>query len=245
MGTARAVLITMGARESHEAMLEQIAKSLETEGLYVEKLRATGFPQAKHDEMVELQGKLGNLLAKRTDTTQGSKDDTRNQVAAVANLKDHFNKLHTLMPIIERDYKPGVDVNCFKPKGRLGNSAKGLITHGKNTKEILTNLNDFFVSYFEGASPIEEHNRLLKLAEDANAQQETSAEASPPLTAEINATKGRLLELLDDLNRVGRVAYMNNAEIAARFNKDILLRARRKGSKKKAAAETPAEPFTL
>jgi len=47
---------------------------------------------------------------------------------------------------------------------------------------------------------------------------------------EIFGAKGRVLEMIEDLNRAGRIAFEGQAETVGKFNKDVLLRARRQRS---------------
>ncbi|MBU1509712.1 hypothetical protein KKD52_05075, partial [Myxococcota bacterium] len=63
--------------------------------------------------------------------------------------------------------------------------------------------------------------------------------------------KGRLLDLIDELNGVARIAFDGQAEKRARFNKDMLLRARRGGTadgrggtadRRGGTAESPPHP---
>jgi hypothetical protein len=50
----------------------------------------------------------------------------------------------------------------------------------------------------------------------------------PAATQHLYEAKGRLLEAITELNRIGQIAFDGDASSRARFNKDILLRARHK-----------------
>ena len=52
-------------------------------------------------------------------------------------------------------------------------------------------------------------------------------------TAEIYLMAGRLLDQIEELNVAGKIAYDGESEIAAKFNKDLILRATRGGGKDK------------
>jgi hypothetical protein len=64
----------------------------------------------------------------------------------------------------------------------------------------------------------------------------------PQEKLELFAAKGRVLEMIEDLNRAGRIAFEGQAETVGKFNKDLLLRARRsRGSaKSEGGAASPA-----
>lgn len=70
----------------------------------------------------------------------------------------------------------------------------------------------------------------------ADATQELSLSALPADTLAVCERKGRVLRAIEDLNRAGKMAFDGDAVQIARFNKDILLRAR----KARAQAEVPA-----
>lgn len=48
-------------------------------------------------------------------------------------------------------------------------------------------------------------------------------------TQKVLALKGEALELIEKFNRAGKRAYEGNAKMIALFNKDLILRARKKG----------------
>ncbi|MFO0756302.1 MAG: hypothetical protein U0359_07405 [Byssovorax sp.] len=51
---------------------------------------------------------------------------------------------------------------------------------------------------------------------------------APEQTQVLYEHMGRVLEEIEDMNRAGRSAFEGNAAVAASFNKDLLLRGRRK-----------------
>jgi len=54
---------------------------------------------------------------------------------------------------------------------------------------------------------------------------------------------GKVLEQIEDLNRAGKSAFDGDAATRGKFNKDILLRARKERAQKKPAdAPSPAAP---
>lgn len=66
----------------------------------------------------------------------------------------------------------------------------------------------------------------------AQTAQERGLDELPEATALIYEKKGRLLGLIEDLNAAGRTVHEGNALLGARYNKDLLLAARRTRSKK-------------
>jgi hypothetical protein len=70
------------------------------------------------------------------------------------------------------------------------------------------------------------------------AQQGKVISALPVATQQVYEAKGRVLEQIEDLNRAGRTAFDGNAAMMAKFNKDVLNRAR-KARKGGAAGRRP------
>lgn len=81
--------------------------------------------------------------------------------------------------------------------------------------------------------------RVAALA-SVDATQESAQAAKPEDTAQLNEAKGGLLTLIEELNDVGRNAFEGQAETAAKFNKDILLRGRSTASEEAPEAAQPA-----
>jgi hypothetical protein len=176
----------------------------------------------------------------RKSNAEASKDHTRKQTAAVQALKNHFFVINTALPTVFRDNAiEGFDQSSFAPTGKLDNSPKKLIDHADRIRDLVAKINEPLRPFFGGESPIEVHDRLRNALDAVNATQEANREALPQRTKDLNVIKGRLVELIDDMNRAGQIAFIGQAEIAACFNKDILLRARRGGGSKQ-AEEKPA-----
>ena len=221
-------LAKKGEREPNDGVVEQAGKSVETGTTYKTKLLAYGYTEAKFAEMTALLAIITSGLGSRQGTWASATGATPSEVAAFQALKDHFLRLSLVAPIVIRERKPsGIEANCFSVDKQVRHSTKKLLKHADRTREFVVTLDEPLKPYFAGQSALAEHDRLRAALFEANSKQETVREASPEKTVEINVAKGRLLELIDDMNRTGRVAYMDNAEIAGRFNKDLLLRARR------------------
>jgi len=63
--------------------------------------------------------------------------------------------------------------------------------------------------------------------QEADRAQENARKALPAKTLERNALKGRVLDLIDELNGIARIAFDDRPELRAKFNKDLLLRDHR------------------
>ena len=241
-------LATKGEREPTAGVVEQAGKSIETGTTYKTKLLSHGFTEAKFAELVALLASITSLLGSRQGLWGPATGATRSEASLFQALKDHFFRLNLVAPIVIRELKPkGIESNCFSVDKRVRSSTKKLLDHADRTREFVVALDEPLKAYFDGQSALAEHDRLRTALFEANSTQEDAREVSPEKTTDLNVAKGRVLELIDDMNRIGRLAFMDNAEIAGRFNKDILLRARRahrKAGSSKTSNETgePVEP---
>jgi hypothetical protein len=106
----------------------------------------------------------------------------------------------------------------------------------------VTAMDDKFKPVFGGKSAAALIADAIKNLDTAQSTQEVSIKSLPPETAKIYETKGHLLTLIEELNRVAKIAYWNQTDIASQFNKDILNRARK--TRKKPDDEETTEPAT-
>jgi len=72
----------------------------------------------------------------------------------------------------------------------------------------------------------------------ADLNQEQARKDLPQETLALLELKGRVLDLVEELNGVARIAFEGQAELRAKFNKDLLHPRRRRAL----AGETPVAP---
>jgi len=89
-------------------------------------------------------------------------------------------------------------------------------------------LDEALTKHFNGKKASDALDAVKAALEKADADQETSRAAGPVETQALNEAVGRLLEEIEDLVRAGKSGFDGDATLAAKFNKDIILRARRK-----------------
>ena len=95
----------------------------------------------------------------------------------------------------------------------------------------INELNQAFTSYFGGEDPSQKLEAVKTDLDNAGADQETTRKALPEETARIYYLSGQILEMIEDMNRVGKIAYDGQSEMIGQLNKDILLRGGKGGPK--------------
>ena len=171
-------------------------------------------------------------MAGRGELKTDKQRATRNLWAAIDSAKDHTALLSAVLPSLLRDR----ELSCPMPveilPRSIKRSTKKILKYLVETRGVVESLNEELRPSFNGGSALEAHDKVFKDLTDANTSQDTKTKELPYETRLIHETKGALLELIEDMNRLGRFIFRGQAELAAQFNKDMLL--------KQMQQETPA-----
>jgi len=155
-------------------------------------------------------------------------------IAVTAELRTHAGHRYEGRDANEKELTP----ESFAPGRALYCGSAAILGYLDNMRPLVTRFESGFQPYFGETSPSSELERISSALRKADTSQKTKMVAMPEATAKLYELRGRVLELIEDLNRVGRIAFADQPQVAARFNKDILLRARRSGPSK-SIAEAP------
>jgi len=231
--------LTKGKRDTTEKMLEQAEYSIAIGQEFKEKLFKRGFPETKMERLIavtaELRTHAGNRYEGREDASGATRIETELREAA----KDFARILFTAAPMVLRDAnEKELTPESFAPGRALYCGSAAILGYLDNMRPLVTRFESGFQPYFGETSPSSELERISSALRKADTSQKTKMVAMPEATAKLYELRGRVLELIEDLNRVGRIAFADQPQVAARFNKDILLRARRSGPSK-SIAEAP------
>jgi hypothetical protein len=238
--------IARGSKDSGAAMLAQGGYSIPLAQKHASPLGRFGFGQDKIDLMVSWYTRLGERLGSRQAAMSDCKLAARQEVEAVSYAKDHIFLVRELLPMTLRDKGTTHALpSDIAPKGSLKRSAPKILEYLKATRELVARYENDLRPAFQGRSPLEAHDEAIAKLEAASGNQEMKLGSLPQETKAIYEAKGALLELIEDMNRVARVAFRGQAEIAAQFNKDKLLRTRRGIREEASTTDTPPSPFSL
>jgi len=207
---------------------------------YQAELVDHGFDAAKiaqiGTETTTVEGAIEDQVTSRGTQESAGEDEVR----ARAEGKAFGKVLRDVAPIVVREHPTaGVSVDSFFPGEPIGTSTARLVGYLVRLRGPVSLMDEHLARYFKGQSPKAILETLYQSLKGSNVVQELSLTNLPDRTRKIYAAKGRLLELIEDCNRIGRVAFADQPEIRAKFNKDILLRARKARKVAPEPAPTP------
>ena len=229
-------LAKKGAGESRQGLVQQGNYHVRLATDKADALARVGWKSAKTNELAAHILLLEGQAAVQLDRRSGAKVNTLTESEARNQAKSFIRKLRNVLPIVIRDNPElGVTISQFQ-RGALEDSTPKISTYLTSISEPVKKLDKILADYLEG-EPASVQLALVKVAlDEADTVQETTLAGLPEATLAIYETKGRVLEAIEDINRLAKNAFEGQAALIGQFNKDILLRARKE---RKPAEETP------
>lgn len=204
----------------HVALAKQYAAALIESGWSEEDTSALELEVSRLEAMADKEGSVG----------------AAEEPSAVVEAKAFVRRLRNALPRALRETKAeGVSEAVFDAGGKLGREASKIAGYLEKIRPSVAALDGELRRHFGGKSASELLDHVKSAVERAG--QNAPQGEVPHETLKLFAVKGRVLEMIEDLNRAGRIAFEGQAETVGKFNKDVLFRARRsKGAAKSAAA---------
>lgn len=148
---------------------------------------------------------------------------------ALAEAKAFLRRLRHALPRALRESVAGVNPQVFETTSALGRSSARISEHLDRIRPAVELLDEDLAKYFGGRKASQALDAVKAALDQRRVKeaQENGLASLPDEVLAIYEVKGRLLERIEDLNRAGKIAFEGQAETVGKFNKDILLRARR------------------
>ena len=233
-------LVNKGQGEPLGGLLQQGRVSVAVATEYATPLDDAGWPAENTALMTATIGELEGDAAQKADDRSGARQATTGEHAAIGEAKTFLRKLRNALPAVLRSKPAGVDASSFHAGVRLARSTPKISAHLLKIRPGVAKLDETLKPYFKKQSVLALLDQVKAALDNADVTQESTLSALPTQTVAVYEKKGKLLELIEDLNRAGQNAFDGNAAVRARFNKDVLLRARKQQAEAK--AEAPAAP---
>jgi hypothetical protein len=220
-------LVTKGRSEPLDGLLQQGKAHVALAKQYAESLIESGWSgedtSALELEVARLEAMGGKAGA---DAASG---EPEHEPSAIVEAKAFVRRLRNALPRALREGKvEGVSEEAFDAGGKLGREAPKIAAYLEKIRPSVASLDGELRRHFGGKSAAELLDQAKSAVEKVASSQGAQQAEVPQERAELYAVKGRVLEMIEDLNRAGRIAFEGQAETVGKFNKDILLRSRRR-----------------
>ena len=221
-------LIRKGRSEPREGLVQQARMHLELAHRYQSRLEDFGWLPSDTQMLRTCLEILDTPAAKQADERGLSLETTRGDAEAIDDAKAFIRRLRYALPRALRETTvSNVSQESFATIGRLGRSSPQIVAYLTRITPAVERLDDDLMRFFAKVRPSRILAQVKSNLERADAEQEAAIASLPIETARVYEAKGRLLELIEDMNRAGRSAFDGDATMASLFNKDLVLRARK------------------
>lgn len=221
-------LVKKGRNEPLDGLLQEGRAHAELGGSHAGPLTLNGWPADDTTNVRTIVTQLDTKAAAKADAHEASLGLTSAQEVAIDRAKAFMRKLRNALPRALRENPTlGVSASAFAAGDTLGRSVPKISRYLGNIRPSVVKLDAPLTGFFGGTAPSTLLDAVKTELDTSDATQEAALAALPLETQKVYELKGRLLELIEDMNRAGRSAYDGDATTASIFNKDILLRARK------------------
>ena len=165
-------------------------------------------------------------------TREGAKALTAEEGLAKSEGKTLSRAVREALRIVLKDGPvAGISIDQFALHGNQLQTTPEVLAHLGALAPKLAPLDDHLARFFEGQKASELVKAAWERLRDADALQEKTRADLPTETLALLELKGRVLDLIEEINGIARIAFEGRSEIRAKFNKDLLYRGRRAKAK--------------
>ena len=224
-------LIAKGLREPLAGVLAQARYHAALATLHAEALATKKWSAADTEALVAATAAIDTAKAQQLDERTGALGDTRDQAKAVSEAKTLIQQLRLALPLVLADNAADlgdIDKKTFAvPGGELGRSPAAVSAYLNQISPALGKLDPFLAGYFDDQTFSELARAAKAKLDQATTTQDLSQANLPDEALAVQEQKGRVLKLIDRLNAIGKLRFHGDATTSGKFNKDLLLAARK------------------
>lgn len=215
------------------ALLDQSAVSAKLRDSTIEALKENGWKEEDTKEYDRLVSEVGSRSSEQVIAKVDKRGSTAHEQTALSNAKQYKRKLDlAAKDLVATKQLPVTDYQALLAGEAIGRSTPKMVGYLIKAGPIVQKHDALFSPYWKGQSAHACLAVVKKELEGAQATQEFNVASAPEETQKVYESMGKLLSLIERLNRIGRMAFDGDAVKAAQFNKDLILRARVKKGKK-------------
>jgi hypothetical protein len=244
MGLTRKQLMAKGEKVSVPKLLDQGRGHLLLLRRYLKELNGFGWSDDQTSEFEQGIFDLDTLYSTRSSETEAVLKLSSTKAAARQTAKSFIRRLRLAAPMVIKKHSPeGITESAFNAGGPLGSSASKISKYLMQVRPFVKQLDELLKPNFNGKSAAAELEAVKSALDKASAEHKTSRSALPEETANIYVAAGLLLDTIEEINRIGKIAFDGLAEITGQFNKDLTLSTHRaeKGDAVQSAPKTASQ----
>ncbi len=225
-------LAKRGRREPLGALLEQARYSIGLARKHAAPLAKSGWPRARTDGLEADVVRLEAVTATHADKRSSTRAKAASEQKAIDEVKRFVRVLRAALPMVLREVGPSaVEPAAFRIGGELRRSVGRMRAYLESLDAGVKKLDPQLAPYFGGKRPSVLLAKLRAGLDEADAAHEQEREARKPVTWQAYEARGRVIQSIEDLHRVARIAFDQNPSVRASFHKKILDDARRRRPK--------------
>jgi hypothetical protein len=227
-------LVKKGKKEPREGLRDEGVVHVGLGQKYEAELGACGWSAENTAQMGTLVEELGSGVAAQAEAKVSAKGKTGVEQAVKAQAKELIGKVRLGASIVLTDATaPGVTKESFEAGHALGQSTPKIAMYLEKIQPAVEKLDDRLLKFFNGQKASEMIAQVRKNLDAAQAVQEVETSSLPTETQKVYETKGKLLKQIEEMNKIGKMAFWGQNDIAGLFSKDVLNRARKSAKKTK------------
>jgi hypothetical protein len=233
-------LVAKGKAEPRDGLLQQGKVQIALAKQHATELADAGWPSTDTDALAANVADLEAATGAQAKAYNTAGHASAAEAKAIADAKGYIRKLRHALPRALREANaPGVTLSSFHAGERLGRSTPKISKFLATIRPAVAALDPALKKHFKGKKASTELDAVKAALDHADTTQELARKNAPGETLALYEVMGRVLEQIEDLNRAGKIAFDGDAATRAKFNKDVLLRARKERPKKKVDAAKP------
>lgn len=214
-----------GRVAQYEEVLETGRVHVSLAETHAELLERRGWNDEKTAAMAKRVTALDGLCSARSSTAEDAKNSTRVKGKCTRAAKAFIRALRLALPIVLRDNPAyGITLKAFNAGGRLDSSALKISKYLARIRPFVATLEEPLKPYFDDESPLAELEELKANLDAAETTREIKRGLLPSTTLQLHELNGEILEMIEDLDRIAKIAFADQPVIAARFNKNLIER---------------------
>ena len=236
-------LVAKGRSEPRAGLAQQGKVHVGLGTQHAVELDDAGWSAADTADLTTIVATLEQAVGRQAKAQDHAADTSIGESQALNDAKAFIRQMRHALPRALREApSSGLTIDSFRAGKSLARSTPRISKYLAEIRPAVVTLEPTLAKHFKGQQASVLLDACKSALDAADTEQELARANAPGETAALHETMGRVLEQIEDLNRAGKIAFDTDSVTRAKFNKDILLRARKARAKKTDASTAAAPP---